>query len=524
MDNNMTYPIEIEHIKSFVKKHLPYMITLVVPVIYFVIMLPHYVMDYYVPDFTAYCSAAINGNPTYDGFSSMFMLLSGIATISPRFITVLCLILMTLALFHLLNFFRQVLCKNMIQFIMALVMVISCGLWYYFYGKVFYDWPFTIYTYSVCLFSLQKMIMHCRKDGFRFKDWYIFCILMGFMLSWKPYNIFLAAGLVFCMICHDEIRNNIITNVLKRGVFIVIGSLVLAILGYMIGNFNFILDPIGTWEGIKAYPASSDFWGFMLTKERIIWDQICDLPFNISVMNLVSMGLLIFALPLFIRKVRYLAISLFMTLCFYLYITYFSPGLVWHGFSFGGFVLTMCMFMISEVESRHCIAGKIIIVALFLQCIVNFAFYIPIQNNWSIETEAAIMEIKNNEEQIAEDVSALLQQVPKEATAIDCAVKRFKPVNLNAQVWNIPAIDNPYISIKNKTFVDPLWSANYAFWSQYAEQYVHMAMDCQYYIYIIPNAYYRIGDVVDLNKYSANNILQVINHEDYTIILYEKPV
>ena len=40
MDNNMTYPIGIEHIKSFVKKHLPYMITLVVPVIYFLIMLP----------------------------------------------------------------------------------------------------------------------------------------------------------------------------------------------------------------------------------------------------------------------------------------------------------------------------------------------------------------------------------------------------------------------------------------------------------------------------------------------------
>ena len=145
---------------------------------------------------------------------------------------------------------------------------------------------------------------------------------IGFMMSWKPYNIFMISGVGLLFLAYDLFRVEIFSLLTDIKIIIISGILILA--GYITGNFK--LFPKETIERIKDYQASYVFSNFMLDKHRIIWDHINDLPFSISVFSVVFLVYASIIWPIAIKKLRYLWISLFMFGALILYISRFSPG------------------------------------------------------------------------------------------------------------------------------------------------------------------------------------------------------
>ena len=80
-----------------------------------------------------------------------------------------------------------------IDYYISLGVLYSCCAFYYFYGKIFYDFPFSYYTYTLCLIVISTIKWDDIEQVNNKKKWYLLCGLVGFCLSWKPYNIFMIA-------------------------------------------------------------------------------------------------------------------------------------------------------------------------------------------------------------------------------------------------------------------------------------------------------------------------------------------
>ena len=73
-----------EKIREFIRREPRLLVALLIAVIYFFSMLKYYQLDYFAPDFRLYAVNAVNGQPAFTGFSSLFMLLAGLGTFIPE--------------------------------------------------------------------------------------------------------------------------------------------------------------------------------------------------------------------------------------------------------------------------------------------------------------------------------------------------------------------------------------------------------------------------------------------------------
>lgn len=504
-------------------RKIAFVILCSVCILYFFCLYRFYNIDYFVPDFSLYQSMAVANRKAADGFSSLFIWISSLCSIMPGFINFISLLMMCLAVFNIMLFYYVFFWENLQKFIFVVVTCMSCGVWYYFYGKVFYDIPFSVYNYSLCLLIFIKVIYN-REDGGRAQRWWYFLsYLLGLMMSWKPYNIFMLAGAGLLVLAYDGTRNEVCA--LLNGFKKICASGIIFLVGYVTGNFNIFFFPKETVQGIRAYPVSYVFSDFMLDKHRIIWDHVNDLPFSISVFSVV---LLIFAgivWPLIIRKLRYLWISLFMFGALAMYISYFSPGFTWHGFSYGIYFITYILVLVREtsMEVLYRRGFKILLVfSIVIQCVVNFGYYIPEQVRWIENTEESIEVLENNETEIFECVSQLVEGFGEESYMVDNAVKRYRPYYTTALDFRAVSVGQPYIVAENVVFVDALQYKNYDGWKGIytRENYLNDSEKCSYIIFIIPNVFESMGNVANVHMYNWKNVSDIIRADDYTIYVY----
>lgn len=505
------------------ERKVAFLIVCIVCIVYFLGLYRFYSIDYFVPDFRLYNSMAVVNQKAADGFSSLFIWLASLCSIMPEFMHLICLMIMSLAIFNIMLFYYDILWENLFKFLLALVLCMSCGIWYYFYGKIFYDVPFSVFSYSLCLLAFGKVYGN-RGDRRKAQIWwYVLSFLLGFMVSWKPYNIFMLAGVGLLALAYDETRGEVFSSI--NGLKKLSATGTLLVMGYVAGNFNILLFPKETINGIKAYRASYVFSEFMLDKHRIIWDHINDLPFTLSVYSVV---LLIFAgvvWPVVIRKLRYLWISLFMFGALWVYISYFSPGYTWHGFCYGAYFITYLLVLVREtkIEILRCRGFRMFLVlAIMIQGTVNFGYYIPTQVRWAGATKKAIAVLENKETEIFDHVTRLIEDFGESTYMVENAIKRYRPYYNTALDFRPVSIQQPYIVAENVVFVDPLQYKNYDGWQGIYTRgnYLYDTEQCDYIIFIIPNDFKCMSDVANIHLYDWKKLSGTIREDDYTVYVY----
>lgn len=493
-------------------------------IIYFLILIRYYLIDYFVPDFRLYFNMALSGAKAKDGFSSLFIWFAAFAAQMPRQLTVFCLVLMTLAVLNTSLFIKKIFKKLNFYYYTSIIVLYSCCVFYYFYGKVFYDFPFTAFTYSLCLMILSKLLKNLEDQNQEKIDkiWFLLCSLLGFLLSWKLYNIFCLAGLGLLMLCKRECRNyiiNILKAIKKLGL-----SFLLFLMGYIIGNYNLLIDPQATLAGIRAYSASYDFELFLISKSRVIWDHVNDMPFCFSVFSLITVVIFLFVIPILYKKICYLGVSIFMTFCLYIFIEDFSPGYAWHGFTTGLFIVTFVALLLSEIALEKTVKFKNVFigVALIVQIFNCFIYYIPLQKRWYLTTETAIHVLEERETEIYAAVNHLANEIGDSYYTIDNVVKRYKPVAVSQPAWKDISIQNTYYAATNYEFLDPLQATNYTHWKRLREdsKYVTSSADAEYIIWIFPECFENMGDVAKIHYYDSYNIIEEIQGNGYKVYLY----
>ena len=481
-------------------------------VLYFARMLRFYLTDYYVPDFSLYHSFALQHLKAKDGFSSLFILLSALLGSYPKQMTVLCLVLLALSLFNIGFFAVKIMEGDKWKTTLALLLLYSSGIWYYFYGKTFYDFPFSAFTYSLCLLCVVKILD--GKCGI--KPWYFFSALCGFLMSWKMYNIFCFAGSGLLILCKNEIRESLFSALrnVKRDICL----LFCFAIGYICGNFHLIRYPKETVKGIMAYPASCNIGQFFFCKTKVSWDHVCMLPFNLSVMNLFTMCILLVVIPIIYQKFRYLFVSVFMYVCFCIFIRGFSPGYVWHGFTFGLFIITYVFFLLSEIHIDRA-KMSFFYVAIGVQLVNCFACYFLTQEEWFDKTEEAEKIVYENADMIYEDIENMVEDIGQNSFRVEVAVKRYHPIATAEAVRDrsLAFVKTGYI------FCDPFMMADYNAWNDMTTKDNYSDGDSEYVIWILPNIMMTMGDVVDEHLFDSYEKIRTSRRNGYSVFLLRNP-
>ena len=377
---------------------------------YFIFLLPFYTFEWYVPDFFLYHSFGQKAIIAHDGFSSLFVLIAALPLKYAGLLHIFCLAAMSVSLGTLLYFSSRILRENHNR-LLAAGAVLSCGIWYYFYGKQFYDLPFSMLSLSVTLW----LILHLEKYPLAAKAVWI---SLGFFLSWKPYNIFAAAGLAFLLLFHPQYGRIIfgisISGMRDFSLFFAKGRkrlilqwAALAAIGYFAGNFSIFVHPLKTIKGILAYRAHYSFTQHLFGN-MMIWDHVNSASVNLAVFYVPAACVILFILPLLLKNKLFLMLSSGFSLIYFFFITMKSPGYVWHSFMFAVFLLFFFIFTLRQAEgiplkNKLCLrilAGA----AVAAQCLNNFAIYLPKEIFWFRQTEQAIRAAQENSRIIYEHV------------------------------------------------------------------------------------------------------------------------
>lgn len=130
----------------------------ILSLIYLLVLLRFYIINYYVPDFRGYASWPISNLETYNGYSSLFIQICGFISLAPRFMTVLCLVMLSCSLFFIARGSYYFLYnQGHIKYYLSLIAIYSAGIWYYFYGKTFYDFPFAAISFGILFLIVSKI-------------------------------------------------------------------------------------------------------------------------------------------------------------------------------------------------------------------------------------------------------------------------------------------------------------------------------------------------------------------------------
>ena len=117
---------------------------------YIPFMYSFYVNAWEIPDYYLYNKFGKIGKPTFDGFGSIFILLSKYNLLFPFFFKFSSLLFVSTGMLIFLISFPKYL-RNSFQFLYFFG-VISLGCFWYFYGKVYYEFPFIVLLFSVSFF------------------------------------------------------------------------------------------------------------------------------------------------------------------------------------------------------------------------------------------------------------------------------------------------------------------------------------------------------------------------------------
>lgn len=495
-------------------------------IIYFVFLFPVYLNDWVVPDFTLYSGFAQAGLKAKDGFSTLFLFIAGFSTISPKLICVICLGLLGLGIFSFIYFYKNNMGEKLppVCSYLFLFILFSSGIWYYFYGKIFYEFPFIIANYGICLILMSKIYSNYYKNNnIDFKVYYL-SFSIGLCISWKIHSVFLILGTFLLVCCNDKWRKILVT--LLFSISMLLKSILCIFIGYILGNYGIFIDYKETLQGIKAYPAQSEFVKRLFNMDFIVWDHVNIMPWNISVINILTCIWIGILIPIIIKKYRYILVSMTIVILFGFISSTNSVGYTWQGFPIGAFFITLFLFLLLEFDVISTKLKKIFIVGstgvFIIQSLITFGFYIPKQATWYQNTQNSIKILTENEEAIRNDTINFINSIGDHTFGINIAIKRFYPVQLSPIILNVPNKSNPYILSLNKQYTDPLSYANLDIWNKiYSFQNFrgYSSPECEYMIYIIPNNFKTMNDIADINAYLNLSPITSYDREEYSIRL-----
>ncbi|MGN1167354.1 MAG: hypothetical protein ACI4S2_13110 [Lachnospiraceae bacterium] len=496
----------------FIKQQWQLLLCFLCGIVYFLLMFRFYMVDYDVPDFRLYESFYEDCYLAKDGFSTLFIWIAHFAITHPRRLTVFCLLLMSFAFINMLIGVSMLFKEKIFKWLLGVIFSVVCGCWYYFYGKIFYDFPFSAYTYSVGFVLVIDLLRELESNQKNEKkvsiEWLAIMAVLGFMMTWKPYNIFLLVGL-WLLAINNESCSEFFWGLFKK-IRQILLTLVFFGLGYIAGNYGLLIRPKETISGIRAYAASFDFIDFLFKGKEQIWDHVNSVSFNEGILAILSLCLVLFVVPILLKRWTYLCISLVMILGYALYIYECSPGYLWHGLPFGLFVVTYMIFLIRDIDDGSLrmavkrLSYGAFIIAILYQGYNCFAEYVPKQTHWHNKTEEAINVLENNYEDIALVIEDYYGQLTNAGYSVtyDNAVKRYRPCNYSDRIKFVDPLE--YMIITSGS--DSSWITN-----------IRELSDTDYVIYVLPNAMLEIDDVTCARKYDEDNIIAVTEGDGYEI-------
>ncbi len=416
---------------------------------YFWFLLPFYTLDYYVPDYFLYWHYGHINVPAADAFSSLFFDLSRWILPFPKWAYILALSCLTGSIFIIVSSFRQWLARVAADDYWAYLFLsatFTFGIWFYFYGKLFYEFPFTAITFSLALAAVVGGSTKGRPlSG---KWWGLFFFFCGFGFSWKTYNIFLFLGMLGLV---GIVSWRTFVADFKRNMgWAAVGC----IFGYLGGNYHLLNEPIQALHGIRGYGVGASMirlHHFFLAAPRFSWVQICDHvgspPFSIGVIPLVSVAML-WAVSAIVGWSYFFLLG-GLSLVYVVYIWGFSPGYLWHGFPVGLFLVLFYGFLLvessqlSKLKQRGVVVLSIILISV--AGVNNFGYYIPTQVGLAWSTAQAISIIEQRSGEIFDKV-ALENRASTASTMILVSRAKSGFVGVGgAMSWDDPSIKDPLL-------------------------------------------------------------------------------
>gem|GEM_PF-4063776 len=234
--------------------------------------------------------------------------------------------------------------------IILLATLLSLGCWYFVSGRVYSDFPPTIFTFSLALLALQKAQSKHPNTPW----WPIHFILLGLTTSWKTHNVFLVGptllftASLFITTSHRS---------WYRSLLILGGSLLLGLFG---GFYQFFSHPFQTLQGIRGYSNDMDFdylrWLYVWTPQpffhRVVSDHIFLPPITLSALPFPFLITLLVGAWRFARPIFW--VSGCSLLAFSVFILCLIPGYPWHGFPISiGLYICLLFVVVARRQTPH---------------------------------------------------------------------------------------------------------------------------------------------------------------------------
>lgn len=379
--------------------------------LYFALLLRFYLVRYDVPDYFLYHRFGVQGLAAKDGFSSLFVWLSTYNTRFPLAYHVVPLACLSAALFSL-NYAFQRSVRGSVARKLFLGVSFSSGIWYYFAGKVYYEFPFVALCVALSLLAIARMRTMTPRSAAQRRVRGLALLLLGFALSFKPHGIFVVLGLLMLLAVSREGRafyrtQNAVAEWLRSGACF-LG-------GFLLGNYNLLLRFDDMIAGLHAYPAQCDLGDHLFGDARLVWDHVNLPPFDTGAFNVIALGVILFVLPLLLENRLYVVVNGLLAAAYGVFIQLVSPGYVWHGFPFCLFALLSLAFMLAESEAlpreRRSTFRALLGVALAIQLYTNFFDYVPQQISAFLGAQDAASALERNSGAINRKLLQLADQL-----------------------------------------------------------------------------------------------------------------
>jgi hypothetical protein len=397
--------------------------------LYFAFSYKFYLREYEVPDYFLYHSFGLLNLPAKDGFSSLFIFLTRFLITNHNFIHFALLSSMTFSLFIINISFIKV-SNSFVNNICFIVLTFSSGCWYYFYGKIFYEFPFISLLFSLSLLVQKKLLIDNitfdRNQDESKKDSIFVCLFLfisGFCLSWKATYIFPLLGLLALFFINN--KHVLVKSIIKKFWF-----LIFMVFGFLCGNYKLVTNFSETLNGLKAYPANCSLMEFLFFNNKFVWDHINLSSFDLSVYSLYSCFCFLFVCPfLFPNKIILICFNIFLCFIYLSAIKFFSMGYTWYGFQFALYIITYSFYLLIQSEKISFLKRKVFYAfffcAVLFQFYNNFFLYVPEQIKWFNETDRSICTMEKNAKKINEEISKIIKKQGFQYY-IDIKIKRDK--------------------------------------------------------------------------------------------------
>ena len=333
---------------------------------------------YHPPDHFLHLSFAMANHPAKDGMSALYFAMLRL-TQSHLSIGILLPISLTLSGLFLLGYWVIKECHQRLipprDIIILLATLLSLGCWYFVSGRVYSDFPPTIFNFSLALLALQKAQSKTPNTIW----WPIHFILLGLTASWKSYNAFLVGP---TLVLTTSLFITSSTRSWYRSLCIVGFSVVV---GLLVGFYQFFNQPIQTLMGIRGYSEQVDFdylrWLYVWTPQpffhRQVWDHVFLPPITLSALPFPFLMTLLWVTFQLYRPIFWICST--TLLAFSLFIFDILPGYPWHAFPISIGLYTCLVFSI--FLNRNTPHARIIMthikVGTLASALVVFGWYVP---------------------------------------------------------------------------------------------------------------------------------------------------